>query len=81
MFFEQLITLTRQYEEYMNYSSPQEQLRMLISLFKSGQSMVNDLEGIFDCYNLTNFFRPVDTEEDIIKFATEQEKTGSFLSS
>ena len=65
----------------MNYSSPQEQLQMLISLFKSGQSMVNDLEGIFDCYNLTSFFRAVDTEEDIINFATEQEKNGTFLSS
>lgn len=73
--------MINQFQESTNTTSVRTQLQMLLLLAKSTQSTLNDIKGIFKCYNLTNFFRGVDTEQEIIDFAIEREESGSFLSS
>ena len=54
---------------------------MMTSYAKMAQASLQDFNSVFECYNLTDFFRAVDTEEEIITYATENRKAGFFLSS
>jgi len=73
--------MTKEYEEYFDTNLVRSQIKMAVSYGEMALSTLKEFRDIFDCYDFTNYFKGVPSEDDIVDYATENKDIGSFLSS
>ena len=71
----------RKYEQYINASAiTEERIEMVKNITDAVLKQIEVLQSVSDCYDLSGFFKPVSTEEELVNQAIKGRNT-NFLSS